>query len=160
MVLYPQGDWYTPETIEDSSNGDLAELSNKDSSIPLAYYLTWNPDENERDVKGDHASLRLDDFFIFNFTLLSVLPPLLPLTVQVYVLIGHIIAVQIGQEATYQLGRLFKQWRQPCCSFTYRCSLTVLYSTQYVDRELEFIHQNLISIKDQTENHSSFCDNH
>ena len=113
MCLHPQGDFYTSRTFEESSSCDLLELSKNNSSIPTQYYVTWNPDENQIDEKDDYASLGLDDFFIFDLMLLSVLPPLSSLTVQIYVLIGHIIAVQIGQEATYQLGRLAKQWKQP-----------------------------------------------
>lgn len=62
------------------------------------------------DEKDDHVSLGLDDFFLFDLMLSSVLSSL---TVKIYVLIGHIIVVQIGQEATYQLERLVKQWEQP-----------------------------------------------
>ena len=113
MCLHPQGDFYVAKTIENSSNDEILELSNDGSSIPVPEYVTWNPDEKKLDEKNDHAALGLDDFFIFNLMLLTVLPPLSSLTVQIYVLIGHIIAVQIGQEATYQLGRLVKQWEQP-----------------------------------------------
>ena len=103
----------TTTTTEELSNIDPQELSNNELSIPVRFYVTWDPNENGPNLQDDYACLGLDDFFFYNLMLLCVLPPLSSLEVQIYVLIGHIIAVQIGQEATHQLGRLFKQWDQP-----------------------------------------------
>lgn len=113
MCLHPAGYLYISQTIEKLSNDDISEQSNNDPLVPVELYVTWNPDENELDQKGDHRSLGLGDFFIFNLMLLSVLPPLSSMKIQICVVIGHIIAVQIGHEVTHQLGRLCNQWIQP-----------------------------------------------
>ncbi|UJR17919.1 hypothetical protein I4U23_004818 [Adineta vaga] len=113
QCLHPEGAYYSSKTIEDSPPVDTSDLTNDDTSRPAQYYITWNPNENILHVKGDNACLGLDDFFILNLMLLSIVPSLSSITVQICVFIGHVIAVQIGQEATYQLGRLFQQLDQP-----------------------------------------------
>ncbi len=45
--------------------------------------------------------------------LLSILPPLLPMTTKVFVTVGYIISVQIGNGGTRRLGRLCNQKKTP-----------------------------------------------
>jgi hypothetical protein len=113
FCLHPDGCYNSSRTTDQSSSDDLSELSNDDLVVPAESYVTWNPDENAVNEKDDHMSLGLDDFFLFDLMLLSVLPSLSSMATQIIVLIGHILVVQIGQEATFLLGRLFKQQNQP-----------------------------------------------
>ena len=50
---------------------------------------------------------------MFNFMLLLVLNPLLSLRTNIFIFLGHIIAVHIGQEGTRQLGIIYQQSIQP-----------------------------------------------
>ncbi|CAF4432706.1 unnamed protein product, partial [Rotaria magnacalcarata] len=113
ICLHPKGYLYTSRTYEKSSSNDQLELPNDDPSVSVQIYDTWNPENNELDEKGYSLSLGLGDFLIFNLMLLSVLPHLSSITIKMFIAIGHIVAVQIGQEATYRLGRLCDQSAQP-----------------------------------------------
>jgi hypothetical protein len=50
---------------------------------------------------------------MFNFMLLLVLNPLSSIITNTCIAIGYIIAVQIGQVITHQLGILYNQYNQP-----------------------------------------------
>ncbi len=45
--------------------------------------------------------------------LLLILSPVSSMTIKVYITIGHIIAIQIGQEATHRFGRFYNYYIQP-----------------------------------------------
>lgn len=50
---------------------------------------------------------------MFNFMLLLVLNPSSSLRTNLFILLGHIIAVHIGHEGTRQLGIIYQQSTQP-----------------------------------------------
>lgn len=45
--------------------------------------------------------------------LLLILPPLSSLKTKLYITIGYIIAVQVGQEISDQIGLIYNQYVQP-----------------------------------------------
>ena len=83
----------------------------KPSSIN-AYY-SWNFDDNESDEEEIRASLGLGDFATFDFMLLMILPSFSSLTTQLYITIGHIIAIQIGQLLTSKLHWIYNSSVKP-----------------------------------------------
>jgi len=91
----------------------LNELSTDGKPSLIGFYYSWNFDDNESDQTDYRACLGLGDFAMFNFMLLLILPPLSSTKTKLYITIGHIIAVQIGQEITNQLECIYKQWVQP-----------------------------------------------
>ncbi|CAF4888147.1 unnamed protein product [Rotaria socialis] len=91
----------------------LNELSTDGKPSLIGFYYSWNFDDNESDQSNSRACLGLADFAIFNFMLLLILPPLSSARTKVYITIGHIIAVQIGQELTNHLECMYNQWVQP-----------------------------------------------
>jgi hypothetical protein len=91
----------------------IKEISKDTQSVPCGFYYTWDMDDNQSKRKGDRSLLGLGDFVMFNFMLLSVLNPLSSIATNISITIGHIIAVQIGQEVTHRLGILYNQYDQP-----------------------------------------------
>ncbi|CAF3694408.1 unnamed protein product [Rotaria sp. Silwood1] len=91
----------------------LGELYTDDTPSLIGFYYTWNFDDDESDQENNRASLGLGDFLIFNHMLLLVLPSASSITTKVYITIGHIIAIQIGLEVTFRLGRFYNQYVQP-----------------------------------------------
>jgi hypothetical protein len=92
----------------------LDELSTNDIPSLIGFYHNWNfDDDDESDQKNNRESLGLGDFQIFNLMLLLILSPVSSMTTKIYITIGHIIAIQIGQEATDRLGRFYNQCLQP-----------------------------------------------
>ncbi|CAF1072782.1 unnamed protein product [Rotaria magnacalcarata] len=91
----------------------MNELSTDGKPSLIGFYYSWNFDDNESDQSDSRACLGLGDFAIFNFMLLLILPPLSSMRTKVYITIGHIIAVQIGQELTNQVEWMHNQWVQP-----------------------------------------------
>jgi len=77
----------------------------------LGFYYNWNFDDNESDQKRE--CLGLGDFGVYNCMLLFVLPPMSSMTTKICIVIGHIIAVQIGREATDRIAILSKNSTQP-----------------------------------------------
>lgn len=76
-------------------------------------YNTWDLDQHQSNRRITRLSLGLGDFLMFNFMLLLVLNPLLSLRTNIFIFLGHIIAVHIGQEGTRQLGIIYQQSIQP-----------------------------------------------
>ena len=111
--LHPNGLLNDTRINNELSSDDPPKLLNDDLPTRSQFYYVWNSDNTEPGEKDIRASLGLGDFFIFNLMLLTVLPSLSSMTTKVCVTIGHIIAVQIGQEATFQLGCLYNQCTQP-----------------------------------------------
>ena len=62
-------------------------------------------------------SLGEGDFIFYNLLLLWILPPLSSTTIQICVLFGLIIFVQIGLELTSQFGYLWKEPIMPALLF-------------------------------------------
>jgi hypothetical protein len=93
----------------------LDKLSTDGKPSLFGSYHTWNfdDDDDESDQKNNRATLGLGDFQIFNLMLLLILSPVSSMTTKIYITIGHIIAIQIGQEATDRLGRFYNQYLQP-----------------------------------------------
>ncbi|CAF3351740.1 unnamed protein product [Rotaria socialis] len=90
--------------LDELSTGGIA------SSI-IGFCYTWNFDDNETDqTQNNRASLGTSDFLILNLMLLLILPPVSSMATKVYVAIGHIIAIQIGQKRTSRFGCSFNQY--------------------------------------------------
>jgi hypothetical protein len=91
----------------------IKKISKDKQSVPCGFYYTWDVDETQSYKNDDLLALGLGDFVMFNFMLLLILNPLFSIAANICITIGHIIAVQIGQEITHRLGILYNQYEQP-----------------------------------------------
>ncbi len=91
----------------------LGELYIDDTPSLIGFYYTWDFDDDESNQENNRASLGLGDFFIFNHMLLLVLSSASSITTKAYITIGHIIAIQIGQEVAFRLGSFYNQYTLP-----------------------------------------------
>ncbi len=105
--LHPDGFLNTIITIDEVSKDDSMKLSCDIVPDPPEVYYTHYPNNNETDQKNSCAGLGLDDFFIFNLMLLTIQPCSSSIITKMCITIVHIIAVQLGQEGMYWLGRLY-----------------------------------------------------
>jgi hypothetical protein len=89
------------------------KISKDIPTVPCGFYYTWDVDDSQSYKNGDRAALGLGDFVSFNFMLLLVLNPLSSIAANICITIGHIIAVQIGQQITHRLAILYNQCGPP-----------------------------------------------
>jgi hypothetical protein len=75
-------------------------------SVPITLNIF---DDDESDEADRIECLGLDDFLIYNLMLLRILPPLSSMATKVCITICHIIAKQIGLDATDRLECLCNQ---------------------------------------------------
>ena len=81
-------------------------------SFPSFYFYTHDIDDGPEARKGGEC-LGEGDFIFYNLLLLWILPPLSSTTIQICVLLGLIIIVQIGLELTVQFRSLWKEDMMP-----------------------------------------------
>jgi hypothetical protein len=103
--LHPKNHVHNTRILDELLIGDTPSL--------IGFYHFWNFDDDESDERNSHACFGLCDFAVFSFMLLLILPPLSSMRTKVYITIGHIIAVQIGQEVTDLLKHHYHEWVQP-----------------------------------------------
>jgi hypothetical protein len=103
--LHPNGYTYNQRVFDELLCNGLPSI--------LGLYYSWDFADDESNQRKKRACLGLGDFATYNHMLLLVLPPLSSMTVKICIVIGHIIIVQISQEATHQLGCLYEQWTRP-----------------------------------------------
>jgi hypothetical protein len=84
--------------------------------FPAFCYYTRDIKDGIDAIQGCR-SLGDGDFFLFNLLLLWILPPLSSTTIQICVLVGLIINVQIGIMLTDWIGSLWKEYRVPGLPF-------------------------------------------
>jgi hypothetical protein len=89
----------------------LREVSDDDIPFRVGLYFTEYSDDD--DSNREDNGLGIGDFFIYNLMLLWILPPLSTVSTKVGIAVGHIIAVQIGLDASDRLARLYKQTLYP-----------------------------------------------
>jgi hypothetical protein len=102
----------TALTNDNISEVNSSELVNDDLWDYSNVYYTSNFDNEEVNVDNTEY-IGLGDFYMYNLMLLTILPRLSSLRTKVYVLIGHIIAVQMGLKLTDQLGCRYDQRIRP-----------------------------------------------
>ena len=105
LCLHPDGRLYNRKPAE--------ELSKTELSIPYDFYSTWDFDDNESDEERAEEALGHGDFYIYNLMLLSILPTLSSMITKMFITVGYIISVQIGNEGTIRLGHLHNQKNIP-----------------------------------------------
>ena len=81
-------------------------------SFPSFCFYTHDIEDGLEACKG-YSSLGEGDFIYYNLLLLWILPPLSSTTIQLSVLFGLIIIVQIGIELTSQFGSLWEEDMMP-----------------------------------------------
>jgi hypothetical protein len=104
-------------------------------TFPVFCYYTHDIEDGIDATKG-YRALGDGDFFLYNLLLLWILPPLSSTTIQICVLFGLIINVQIGIILTGWIGSLWKEYRMPALP------LPVIFISAYA-LIIDFILQSL-----------------
>ena len=105
------------------------------------YYHIWNVDEHQSNGRIKRLVLGLGDFLMFSFMLLLVLNPLLSLRTNIWIFLGHIIAVHVGHEGKRQLGIICRQAIQPAL-LDIRSFLLFLFAILNLEKKLDKIVQD------------------
>jgi hypothetical protein len=81
-------------------------------TFPIRCYYTHDIEDGIDAIEGCEA-LGDADFFVYNLLLLWILPPLSSITIQMLVLFGLTVHVQIGIMLTDWIGSRWKEYRRP-----------------------------------------------
>jgi hypothetical protein len=132
--LHPGGFLNTIITIDEVPKDDSMKLSSNIVLAPPEAYYTHYPSDNETDQNKSCASLGLGDFFIFNLMLLTIQPCSSSIITKICITIVHIIAVQLGQEGTNWLGRLYGVSSKPAVSLSFiMVSIYAIVLNSFID---------------------------
>jgi hypothetical protein len=98
---------------------DWNKTISTDSSTfpPFCYYTHDIENENDTYVLDEYLSLGSCDFCIYNLLLIWMLPPSASIEVQLFILFGFIISLQIGMVITGWLEKLWDATYMPGTPF-------------------------------------------